>query len=180
MKWIKMFNESDEWVIPVHHTSEVTKEDIEDLEDHFIDLKDEWLMAPSKWLSNPVTAPKNYNFEDCKFYYHFYLPFNDKIAMMKVGDKSKNVVEFSIETFSTVSPDGLTREEYHRKIDDIKEKLLIDVERFLGEIEHLGWKVFDWSESRKDFINTGFYKPQSRTNNVIQNWSNQLLIYIYK
>jgi hypothetical protein len=168
MKWIKSFNESDEWNDPVYHTSEINKDDIEDLEDHFIDVKDEWLMAPSKWLSNPLTAPNNFNFRDCKFYYHFYLPFNDKLAMMKVGGKSKNVVEFSIESHSAVSADGLTRDEYYRKLDEVKEKLLGDIERFLVEIKHLGWQVWDWSESRKNFINKGGH------------WSNRLDIYLYK
>jgi hypothetical protein len=41
MRWIKSFNESDEWNDPVYHTSEINKDDIEDLEDHFIDVKDE-------------------------------------------------------------------------------------------------------------------------------------------
>ena len=35
----------------------------------------------------------------------------DKIAMSKVGGKSKDVVEFSIESHSVVSTDGLTRQE---------------------------------------------------------------------
>jgi hypothetical protein len=34
---IRRFNESEE---PVYHKSDVTKEDILDLEDHFIDIKD--------------------------------------------------------------------------------------------------------------------------------------------
>lgn len=172
---IRRFNESDEWDDPVYHTSEITKEDIEDLEDHFIDIKDEWLMAPSKWTSNPITAPKGFHFSDYKFYYHFYLPFNDKLAMSKVGGKSKNVVEFSIESHSAVSADGLTRQEYYQKIDEVKEKLLTDIERFLVDIEHLGWKVYDWSESRRNFINTGSYEFPQRGY-----WSNRLDIYLYK
>lgn len=83
---IRRFNESD-WVDKVYHTSEVTKEDIEDLEDHFVDIKDEWLMAPYVW-THSLKAPKGFNFEDYKFYYSFNLPFNDKIALTRVGYKS--------------------------------------------------------------------------------------------
>jgi hypothetical protein len=164
---IRRFNESED---PVYHKSDVTKEDILDLEDHFIDIKDKWEMGPSKWLSNPLTAPNNFHFNDCKFYYHFYLPFNDKIAMSKVGGKSKNVVEFCIETLNTVSAEGLTKDEYNSRLEVVKAELLSDVDRFLDEIGHLGWKVWDWSQSRKNFLD----------NSIRGTWSNRLEIFIYR
>ena len=157
---INRFNES-------LNTSEVTKEDIEDLEDYFLDVKDEWDFAPSKWLSNPLTAPKGFNLDDYKFYYHFYLPFCDKIALSKVGGKSKNVVDFSIQTYNTVSSQ-VSREEYFRRLEHVKNKLLVDIDRFLDVIKHLGWEVYDWSLSRSNFIN-----PKLA-------WSNTLVIYLYK
>lgn len=160
MKYLQRFNESN--------TSEVTKEDIEDLEDYFLDLKDEWEIAPSKWLSNPITAPKGFNLGDYKFYYHFYLPLIDKIALSKVGGESKNVVDFSIQTLNTVSRDNLSIDEYHRKLEEVKMRFLADIDRFLEDIKHLGWKVYDWSESRNNFINPKL------------TWSSTLVIYLYK
>jgi len=162
---INRFNESDE---TIYHTSKLTKEDIEDLEDYFLDVKDEWFMAPSKWLSNPITAPNGFHMGDYKFYYHFYLPFNDRISLSKVDGKSKNVVDFSIQTFNTISRDSSTIDEYHKKLEEVKNKLLVDIVRFLHSIKHLGWKDYDWSESRRNFIN-----PKS-------SWSSVLTIYLYK
>jgi hypothetical protein len=157
---IKRFNES------FRHTSEVNDQDIQDLENYFSDVKDEWLMVPSKWLSNPLTAPSDFHFLDYKFYYHFYLPFDDKIAMRKVGNKSRNVVIFSIESISPISAEGLTKSEYQIEIQKLKERLLSDIEKFLDDIKYLGWNVYDFSETRDNFLN-------------ISKWSNVLEIYLY-
>jgi hypothetical protein len=151
----EIFNES-------HYTS-ITKEDIDDLEDYFLYVKDEWFMAPFKWLSHPTKAPKGFHIGDYKFYYHFY---NDTI--IKIGGENRDVVDFSIKTYNTISVDGLSREEYDKKLEEIKNKLLVDIDRFLDSIKHLGWEAYDWPVSRRNFIKPG------------NNWSNSLTIYLYK
>lgn len=153
MKYLKPFNESRD------KTSTVTKEDLHELKEYFSDIIEKWNMAPSRWISDPTSAPSNFHFSDYPFYYHFYKDFNDKLSLLHTEGKSKNVVNFSIQTCGHSIPKKWnTKEEYTELINKTRSELVSDVEIFLKRILSLGWHSHKTSRTN-DFFSQENYSP---------------------
>lgn len=133
-------------------------DDVDFIEDLFIEYADEWNMRHGKYISDISTQPKGFNADHTTLWYTVYESFDPKIARLYVP--SDYYIELNIEA--------------HTWKDDVnKEDLFLDVDKFLERVGKYGWKYVESKTNNKNtFLNTN--------RGVGENYSNNIRYYLYK
>lgn len=132
-------------------------DDINFIEDIFLEYIDKYKMKHGKYLSDPSLQGENFD-DNYPLWYTIYPSFNSKISRLYVP--SDYYIELSIEA-----------REWKGDID--KDSLFKDIDHFLNRIEKYGWK---WVESstcnKRTFLN--------KNTKVGESYSTSLRYYLYK
>lgn len=149
---------NDVWNEDGHHIDEVNF-----IEDLFIEYVDSWDMQHGKYLSNPILQPDDKFKYKYNLWYTVYESFNEKISRLYVP--SDYYIELNIEAlFFNNSTDSLTFD---------KEGLINDINRFLNRASKYGWKYVESKTCNpKTFLN--------KKGGPGESYSNRLTYYLYK
>lgn len=133
-------------------------DDVDFIEDLFIEYVDKWNMKHGKYISDVRTQPKGFNPEHTTLWYTVYESFDAKIARIYVP--SDYYIQLNIEA--------------HTWKDDIdKEALFSDIDKFLERVQKYGWKyVESKTQNKKTFLNTN--------KGIGEHYDNNLRYYLYK
>ena len=132
------------------------QDDVDFIEDLFIEYADKWNMKPGKYISDITTQPKGFNSKHTTLWYTVYESFDPKIARLYVPS------DFYIEL-------EITAHAWKGNID--KEGLFSDIDKFLDRVGKYGWKyVESKTNNKKTFLNA----------DRGENYSNKIGYYLYK
>jgi len=155
------FNKKVEKIDETHYHVE----DVEDVEDIFLEYVDKWNMKHGKYLSDPASQRlatsgfgQKFDVENYNLWYTIYESFSPKITRLYVD--SDYYIELNIEAHTW-------------KGEINKDDLISDIDKFINRIEKHGWKVTESRVcNRKNFLN--------RSNDISVSYNNQYRIYLYR
>lgn len=133
-------------------------DEVDFIEDLFMEYADKWNMRHGKYISSSITQPKGFSADDYNLWYTVYESFNPKLARLYVP--SDYYIELNIQAHA-----------WKGGID--KEKLFEDVDKFLNRVQKYGWKyVESKTQNRRTFLNTN--------TGIGEHYDNNLRYYFYK
>ncbi len=143
--------------------NKIEPQDIEELEDCFVEIKDKWEMRPEG---------SGRNFQDYPFYYYFHKASKfEKEVLFGLGPDIDTDVVVKLQIKAQNGNSNFLKGDFLERMAAIKDDLRKDIDLFLEHISSFGWKhtdldssthIHNWGELFTDhgfiYLYIGLYK----------------------